>query len=570
MSKRAVLYARVSTDEQAEQGYSLPTQIKECGEYAKTNDFTVVGTFSEEYTGTVPIEQRPEGAEAFAMLANGDADALIAYSVDRLVRPPEEDDEWEMVILVRGLAKLGREIHICNRGKLGTSFGEMLVSVLDAKSSGDYRRRMLEQLARGKQGKARAGLYVGTGKPPYGYCRQVDESRKTGMTRRPVVLLVVDEQEARIVVMIFEWYIFGDDSGHPLSFYQIARKLTQMGIMAPGVSRQSARKKTPPEHWRSETVGDIIRNEIYSGIWHYGKRGKPRDQWVPVETPAIIHRSIWEMAQKRVQENSRRGDRHPLNPAPKNHYLMQTRIKCAHCSHILTGATRLVNGRSYSYYSCNGKLIHLGDDWERPKCNLRNIRVDVLDNCVWEWLQTVFERPENLKGLRDRQAEQEQAQNLLRGRLETIEGEIAECRNRLAGLIDLSLESSSDMSKAIFSEKEKELNRCIQKLEREQNTLRSRIADTGISDKSIVTAEALTRNRRKACAEATFDDKRTLIEMLDVRAMVKMLGDGRLLVELSCILPDRALYSIDRLGSVEKQDFAFFGQSGYNRSRSDL
>jgi hypothetical protein len=59
-------------------------------------------------------------------------------------------------------------------------------------------------------------------------------------------------------------------------------------------------------------------------------------------------------------------------------------------------------------------------------------------------------------------------------------------------------------------------------------------------------------------------------ELVNVRAMVKMLGDGRLLVELSCILSDRALYSIDRLGSVEKQDFAFFEQSGYNRSSSDL
>lgn len=141
MSKRAILYARVSTDEQAEQGYSVPTQIKACQEYAEAHDFNIVGVFSDEYTGTMPIEQRPEGAKAFTMLANGDADALIAYSVDRLVRPPEEDDEWEMVILVRGLAKLGREIHTCNRGKLGTSFGELLVSVPDAKSSGDYRRR---------------------------------------------------------------------------------------------------------------------------------------------------------------------------------------------------------------------------------------------------------------------------------------------------------------------------------------------------------------------------------------------------------------------------------------------
>ena len=55
-------------------------------------------------------------------------------------------------------------------------------------------------------------------------------------------------------------------------------------------------------------------------------------------------------------------------------------------------------------------------------------------------------------------------------------------------------------------------------------------------------AEAFTRNVRKACAKATFDDKRTLIEMLDVRAMIKMLGDGRLLVSfLASFLTGRCI-----------------------------
>jgi len=41
MSKRVVIYARVSGDEQAEKGYSLPTQIENCHEYAKAHDLTV-------------------------------------------------------------------------------------------------------------------------------------------------------------------------------------------------------------------------------------------------------------------------------------------------------------------------------------------------------------------------------------------------------------------------------------------------------------------------------------------------------------------------------------------------
>lgn len=64
MSERGVLYHRVSTDEQADKGYSLPSQRDACMKYALEHDFSIVGEFSDDYTGTVPLEQRPEGKKA--------------------------------------------------------------------------------------------------------------------------------------------------------------------------------------------------------------------------------------------------------------------------------------------------------------------------------------------------------------------------------------------------------------------------------------------------------------------------------------------------------------------------
>jgi DNA invertase Pin-like site-specific DNA recombinase len=106
---KATLYARVSTDEQAG-NYSLPTQLEACQRYAKKHGFEVVGEFADDYTGTVPIEARPEGGKAYAMLAEGEADALIAYRIDRIVRPPEEGDEWDMPILDTRPGKAGQGI----------------------------------------------------------------------------------------------------------------------------------------------------------------------------------------------------------------------------------------------------------------------------------------------------------------------------------------------------------------------------------------------------------------------------------------------------------------------------
>ena len=106
-TKRAVIYARVSTDEQAN-GYSLDTQIEACGKYISDVGFTLVGgryfdceqkclvdepnentvpypCFADDYTGTAPIELRPEGRKVYDMLASNGADVLVAYRVDRII-----------------------------------------------------------------------------------------------------------------------------------------------------------------------------------------------------------------------------------------------------------------------------------------------------------------------------------------------------------------------------------------------------------------------------------------------------------------------------------------------------
>ena len=77
--KRAVIYCRVSTDEQARSGTSLDTQRDACLKYAESHGLKIVGTFRDDYTGAVPIEQRPEGRKAYAMLTSAEADLLIVY-----------------------------------------------------------------------------------------------------------------------------------------------------------------------------------------------------------------------------------------------------------------------------------------------------------------------------------------------------------------------------------------------------------------------------------------------------------------------------------------------------------
>lgn len=70
-TKRAVIYCRVSTAEQADKGYSLPTQLEACERYTHDKGFEVVGTFRDDYTGAAPLETRPEGRKAYDLLRSG-------------------------------------------------------------------------------------------------------------------------------------------------------------------------------------------------------------------------------------------------------------------------------------------------------------------------------------------------------------------------------------------------------------------------------------------------------------------------------------------------------------------
>lgn len=85
--KRAIIYCRVSTDEQAERGTSLEAQQRESVAYCERAGLRVVRIFREDFSGVTLA--RPELAAARAMLEAGQAEAFVVHRPDRLDR-----SEW--------------------------------------------------------------------------------------------------------------------------------------------------------------------------------------------------------------------------------------------------------------------------------------------------------------------------------------------------------------------------------------------------------------------------------------------------------------------------------------------
>src|SRR5438132_201343 len=82
----AAIYARVSTQDQADKGYSLPTQIEACQQLAQHAGYTVLEShiFVDDYTGT--SLNRPQFTRLRDMVRNGLVQAVIVYDLDRLSR----------------------------------------------------------------------------------------------------------------------------------------------------------------------------------------------------------------------------------------------------------------------------------------------------------------------------------------------------------------------------------------------------------------------------------------------------------------------------------------------------
>jgi len=116
---KAIIYARVSTEEQEKEGYSLDAQIEICRQYCKMKGWEIVKEYRETGSGREKLENRPNFMKALELIENGIADILVVWKLDRISR------KWS--------------IHgIKIREKIGYKFAAVMDSVDGSTASGRF------------------------------------------------------------------------------------------------------------------------------------------------------------------------------------------------------------------------------------------------------------------------------------------------------------------------------------------------------------------------------------------------------------------------------------------------
>lgn len=532
MNKRSVIYARVSTDEQSK-GYSLQTQIEACKRYAADCGYILLNTFSDDYSGATI--DRPQLNALRDFVNQETVDVIIVYDIDRLARK-----SVYQALIEEEFLRLGITVEYVI-GQYDNSDEGRLQKQIRASIAEYEKAKILERSKRGKRGKAQSGFVIVGSRPPYGY-RTVSEPHKAW--------LEVDEEEANIVVNVFHWYLRGDGTHGPMSMNAIAKKLTDLKIATRGDKCGHVYKKYETGSWSPEMVRHILKNETYTGTWFYGKtkviddgkmraakpkRGfgkqvpRAREEWVSVPVPMIVERGTFDLAQTRMKLNIEQSDR-----SRKYEYLMSKRLRCSKCGLTYQGRTRRMNN---TYYYCKST--------ERSpvkRCDMPVFRGRDVDDTVWSWITEIIQHPERIiAGLQEQQEEQGRSAQALSARLELIESQLAENEKQLSKLLDLYL--SGSFERDMLAERRVRLEENKEKLGKEHTDISSYLMQTVISDEQVEDIKSFCESIKDELDTATFDQKRQLLEMLDVRGTLAI-EDNERIIYVKCLVAPRQRLSL--------------------------
>ena len=207
--RRVILYARVSTDEQARSGYSLAQQLEALREHAAREGHEVLEEVSDPGQSGVSLE-RPGMDRVRDLVAAGGVSVVLAQDRDRLTREPAYH-----YLLRREFEEHGTKIRALNDRGDESPEGELTDGILDQLAKYE-RAKIAERSRRGKLRKAREGKTMRTATPPYGF--RYDEAGDA---------LIVSSPEMAVVEKVFRMAAEG------LGTWKIQARLHAAGVLSP-------------------------------------------------------------------------------------------------------------------------------------------------------------------------------------------------------------------------------------------------------------------------------------------------------------------------------------------------
>ena len=326
------IYMRVSTEDQAREGFSLPEQKERLEAYCKFNGYKIVEYYTDAGISAKTGNHRPEYDRMLEDGKQGKINMIIALKLDRITRSTRD---WET--LMDYLEKYNINIAFVNDDINTTTANGKMVSRIMMSVSQNEIERTSERTIIGLEGAIKQGHIPA--RAPLGY-KHIDKK------------LVPDPLTKDIVIRIYNLYFEG------LTYNTIAKLFNKEKVL----------DKT---NWKDTSILKIITNVIYKGDYIQGKTTRNPRYFEDVVEP-IVSKELWDSCQVQKKKNQR-------NYMRSQTYIFLQKLKCPKCGRILAGGAshKIKADKWYYYYRCE-------------KCR-GNIREHEIENSIKELLSDIFE-----------------------------------------------------------------------------------------------------------------------------------------------------------------------------------
>ena len=309
--KIAGIYIRVSTEDQAREGFSLGEQEEKLKQLCDYKGYKVYKVYCDAGISAKDMEHRPKFQEMLQDMRDGKINYIVAYKLDRVTRSVRDLEE-----LISQLEKYNTYL-VCDRDDVNTSTanGRFFVRMLTVLSQLEI-EIVSERTKFGLNGAIKSGHLPG--QVALGFKK--DGNKKT----------IIDPATAPIVKRVFDLYLQGK------TFLQISNIFND--------------EKVLNKNWKDTHIERIINNRLYMGDYEMYKRLK---EWKNVEpviymnvVDPIIPRYIWEECQAQKIINQRTYTRDRV-------YTFFQKLKCPKCGKIMKCKGSGGKKRKYVYYHCD-------------------------------------------------------------------------------------------------------------------------------------------------------------------------------------------------------------------------
>jgi site-specific DNA recombinase len=447
---KVALYARVSSDRQAEKELSIPAQIKAIQQYCQERGYIIVKEFIEKGK-SAKTDDREEFQKmiALAKRSNRPFEAILVHKFDRFSR--KRDDH---VICKALLAQVGvKVISVTEQTEAETPQDKLLEGMLEVMSE-FFNANLATEVRKGMAQNAKQGFNNG-GTPPYGYRT---EHIALGNQKTKAVWVLGPREEIDIVRWIFNQYAY-ENAGY--------KKISSM-LNERGVPTQKGGK------WSASTIRAIIFNESYVGrkVWNKqdyqtkGKKWRDRSEWVITENahPSIITEELFNLCQDRAKQRNNGGGvtHNPFQTKPNSPFWLRGMFYCDKCGSRMLGhstsTTRKYGGQRY--YLCGG-YMRKGKEF----CEYISWRKETIERIVTNKLRTAL-----LRLTLDNQLDEEilkyhhEVNRQTLAAISILETEIQFLKNKIQSM---QAEIDTGSAKSFFSEFLEELKTELQEKESE-------------------------------------------------------------------------------------------------------